>query len=198
MLKRIKILTKMLISIITVNHEELIYTLDMHDVLPEGLWGDFYEDYVKSMTIERSKYPHDQLNYTRKEFNDACKDPDILKMVFRINGEPAGFALMTKPGAIHKAPWVSPPFYCKTGKEVMYLTILIMLKEHRSFGHVIVFFDRIIHDVTRTYPGVVYGYDIPTGGKEWLYRIILRRIQKDKTLIVREAGSQKYFLVEWR
>lgn len=171
--------------------------MDMHDVLPEGLWEMFCRDYAKSMSKERDKYPHDQLNYDEVEFEEACNDPDILKMVFQIDGKPAGFALMTKPGAIHKAPWVSPTFYKKSGKDVMYLTILVVLKEYRSMGHVIAFFDRVIHDVTRTYPGVTYGYDIPTGGKEYLYKLLLRRISRDQKIKVREVGSQKYFLAEW-
>lgn len=150
-----------------------------------------WEEYEMAMTFERKKYAHDQMNYNKEDFWQTCKDHDILKILFWVDGALAGFCFLTKPGHLNKAPWISVHFY---GEGAVYVTILLIFQKFRRLGYSVTFFDLMIEKTSRAYPDAICGFDIPDIGKEWLYKIILHRIKR-LGLRGSAVGAQRYFIV---
>ncbi|MBU0732406.1 hypothetical protein KKC88_06025 [Patescibacteria group bacterium] len=197
MFRKILIMIKSLAALLGFSRKgNADYSLTLEDIMPMALRDDLFADYNVAMGKEQTKYPHDQMNYDRDEFEQACDDPEIIKAVFRVNDDAAGFAFLTRPVATSKAPWVSPTFNWNAQSGLYYITILMMRKNYRGAGHVIGFMEHLYKELTTAYPGLVVGFDVPTNGKEWLYKLIFRRIGKRFGVRVTPIGSQKYFRME--
>ncbi len=167
------------------------YHLTHPEQISEDLSEELFQEYQAHFEGDQIKYPHDQMSYNHAEFMEASRDPRLVKFLFWVNDELAGFVFLTRPGEIHLAPWVSPRFY---PENAVYLPILMVTKKMRGLGHIIAFLDILTSRVMEMFPGSGCAFDMPRE-KRYFAKIIKRRWRNAGVSFCR-VGNQEYYLGE--
>lgn len=136
------------------------YEIETHDSITGERASFLFGEYEDAFDGQRRKYPHDQVNYDEASFHDALGDPRFLKIILMYDSEPIGFALLTKPGNSHLAPWVSPEAFGDPEK-LAYVTVIYIFKGlRRTSHHGEHFCFLLIQELTQRYKGACFGFDI--------------------------------------